>query len=218
MMREGWGVWESVFTPRECEELIEALDLHAPTRGGQRNMLNHPAVIGLAHDPRIRAIVNELLSLEAVAVRGIAFDKSLDENWALAMHQDTKIALLERVETAGFSGWSLKDGVVHAQPPTEVLARQIAVRLHLDPCEADCGPVHVIPNSHRQGLLRGEQVRALAISASVALTGGVGLIAVFRSLLVHGSPRMTRPARKRTLHLEFCDAPLPDGLAWRWAV
>lgn len=217
-MEQGWSVWQDVYSAEECADLIDALGLREPTRGGQRNMLDHPACVAVARDPRIRSIVNELLSPEAVAVRGIAFDKSLDENWALAIHQDTKIALLQRVETAGFSGWSSKDGVVHVQPPEGVLERQIAVRLHLDPCEADCGPVQVIPDSHRSGLLRAEQVRAFASSEPVALTGGVGSIAVFRSLLLHGSPRMTRPARRRTLHLEFCDAPLPQGLAWRWAV
>lgn len=72
------------------------------------------------------------------------FDKASDANWNLAWHQDVTIAVQRQMDVPGFGPWSVKDGIVHVQPPEEVLNAMVAIRVHLDPCGADNGPLRVI--------------------------------------------------------------------------
>ena len=55
----------------------------------------------------------------------------------------------------------MKDGVVHVQPPAEVLAGMVTVRVHLDDCAADNGPVRVLPQTHSLGKLSQDQIEHL---------------------------------------------------------
>src|SRR5262245_1421546 len=105
---------------------------------GLRNLLrNCPAVATLAQE--LRPLVGEALGADAFPVRGLFFDKIPGANWEVCWHQDLSIAVATRVEMPGFGGWSVKQGVVHVQPPASVLANMLTVRVHLDDCDADNG-------------------------------------------------------------------------------
>ena len=41
------------------------------------------------------------------------------------------IAVAERREAPGFRGWSVKQGVLHVQPPADILEGMLTLRLHL---------------------------------------------------------------------------------------
>ncbi|MFL5385530.1 MAG: phytanoyl-CoA dioxygenase family protein [Longimicrobiaceae bacterium] len=185
-----------------------------------RNLLEAvPAVAELARSPEVRALVEPVLGTGAFAVRGILFDKTPDANWKVAWHQDLTIAVRERREVAGFGPWSEKAGVVHVQPPAAVLERMVTVRLHLDPCGPENGPVQVIPGSHRAGRLSADEVqRWRAERAPEAACIGVGGVLLMRPLLLHASSPSTLPAHRRVIHLEFAADDLPGGLEWhgRW--
>jgi ectoine hydroxylase-related dioxygenase (phytanoyl-CoA dioxygenase family) len=81
-------------------------------------------------------------------VRAIFFDKSSGSNWLVPWHQDLTIAVASKCEAPGFGPWSVKDGIPHVQPPDELLKQMIALRLHLDDCDASNGALRVIPGSH----------------------------------------------------------------------
>ena len=105
---------------------------------GIRNLLEIcPAVQRLAAQPSIRRLVTPILGDSAFGVRAIFFDKVPGANWSLGWHQDSVISVAERREVPGFVAWSRKAGVWQVQPPAEVLARMLAVRVHLDDCGAD---------------------------------------------------------------------------------
>jgi ectoine hydroxylase-related dioxygenase (phytanoyl-CoA dioxygenase family) len=185
-----------------------------------RNLLEAvPAVAELARSPEVRALVEPVLGAGAFAVRGILFDKTPDANWKVAWHQDLTVAVRERREVAGFGPWSEKAGVVHVQPPAAVLERMVTVRLHLDPCGPENGPVQVIPGSHRAGRLSANEVqRWRAERAPEAACTGIGGVLLMRPLLLHASSPSTLPAHRRVIHLEFSADDLPGGLEWhgRW--
>ena len=65
--------------------------------------------------------------------------------------------LQERIDRPGYGAWSNKAGVTHVQPPLGVLQQMLTVRLHLDDCLDDNGPLRVVPGSHRT-ILRPAQV------------------------------------------------------------
>jgi ectoine hydroxylase-related dioxygenase (phytanoyl-CoA dioxygenase family) len=103
--------------------------------------------------PRVRAIVGGVLGRPGLLTRAILFDKAPGANWALGFHQDVVIAVAERIEAPGFGPWSIKAGIHHVRPPAAVLEGMLTVRIHLDDCGPENGPLEVIPGSHAHGFL-----------------------------------------------------------------
>ncbi len=180
-------------------------------KGGYRNLLESDSMRHWARVARLRCHIDRHFGAESYAVRGILFDKQPGANWNLGFHQDRKIAVRERIETSGYSAWSVKEGVVHVEPPAAVLERMLAVRIHLDDCPIENGPLLVLPGTHTRGKLNRYDVRHVRSEvepvACVARSGGALTI---RPLLVHASSRAAVPTHRRVLHFEFA-AEEPEG-------
>jgi ectoine hydroxylase-related dioxygenase (phytanoyl-CoA dioxygenase family) len=215
---EGWARTPPLFSHSQLNTLIDDLSsvLEAGTsRGGTRHLLDIPAVRELASSEPVRAIAESALGKNCFAVRGILFDKTPTANWKVTWHQDLTIAVRERRELHGFGPWSVKEGVPHVQPPVTVLERMVAVRIHLDECGPENGPVRVISGSHNFGRLSGAAIDVwkdehTAIDCTVPRGG----ILAFFPLLLHSSSPSILPEHRRVIHLEFAAADLPGGLEW----
>jgi hypothetical protein len=183
---------------------------------GIRNLLTMaPYVYELANSPCIRSIVDPIAGAQARVVRGIFFDKTPEANWKVAWHQDLSIAVQQRKELAGFKCWSNKAGVTHVQPPTFVLEKILAVRLHLDATNENNGALRVIPKSHRYGRLGAVDIQKLkregqAVVCSVEKGGALAM----SPLLLHSSSVSLNTFHRRVIHLEFTSIELPGGLEW----
>jgi ectoine hydroxylase-related dioxygenase (phytanoyl-CoA dioxygenase family) len=91
----------------------------------------------------------------------------------------------------------------------------VTVRLNLDDCGAENGPVRVIPGSHLLGRLSpGEVQRVRESSEAVDTCLPAGGVLLMRPLLLHASSPATLPAHRRVVHLEFAVDALPAGLEW----
>jgi len=225
---DGFALIAGAVPPSTVHALLAALEATTEGEGVRRrenvyairNLLEVvPAVRELARSPEVRALVEPVLGTGACAVRGILFDKTPDANWKVAWHQDLTIAVRERREVEGFGPWSEKAGVVHVQRPAAVLERMITVRLSLDPCGPENGPVCVIPGSHAHGRLSaGEVQRRRTEEEAVPTCLPAGGVLLMRPLLLHASSPSTSPAHRRVVHLEFAAGELPGGLEWqgRW--
>jgi hypothetical protein len=55
-------------------------------------------------------------------------------------------------------GWSVKDGLTFVQPPSEVLAQMLALRLQIEASDKSDGALRVIPGSHRNGKLNDAEI------------------------------------------------------------
>lgn len=188
-------------------------------RGGVRHLLRDvPAVHELAESETMRGIAERALGRGAHPVRGILFDKNPDANWKVIWHQDLTIALRERRDVPGFGPWSEKNSIPHVQPPLELLRQMVAVRLHLDDCTEENGPVRVIPGSHRAGHLSREQITALRVQTpEVECTVARGGVLAFFSLILHASSPARKPLHRRVVHIEYVASSwreLPGGLEW----
>jgi ectoine hydroxylase-related dioxygenase (phytanoyl-CoA dioxygenase family) len=219
---DGLFVCDNVFSAEETEAMrgvIAAVPGGDEVRRkrsvyGVRNLLEIcPAVRALAADARVRRFVTPILGDGAFAVRAIFFDKAADANWSLFWHQDNVIAVKERGEAAGFVGWSQKAGVWQVQPPAEVLAGMVAVRVHLDDCGAEAGPLRVLPGSHRVGWIEDIDEWKARVP-EVVCTAPCGAVVVMRPLLLHASARSESTGRRRVIHVEFAASELPGGLEW----
>src|SRR5688500_17971232 len=199
---DGYAIVADAVDPATVDRLLDAVATVADgARGGVRHLLRDVAEVrALAASPAMRGVAEAALGPGARAVRGILFDKTPGANWKVVWHQDLTIAVREPLEVPGFGPWTEKEGVAHVQPPSELLARMVAVRLHLDDCTESNGPVRVIPGSHREGRLGPEQVDAFrSAGTEVVCTVPRGGILAFHSLLLHASSPALQPAHRRVI-------------------
>jgi hypothetical protein len=220
----GFLIVPDVFSPEQCDVLSSELTelfqqqqkASSRTIGGLRNVLrSRPSVAQAARSPDLISLIGGLIGREAFPVRGILFDKNPAANWSVPWHQDLAIAVTERIDTPGFGPWSVKEGVVHVQPPKHILAGMITARVQLDECAADNGALRIIPGSHQHGELSADEIttwvnQQLPVVCEVP-RGGVLLM---RPLLLHASSPARVPSHRRVLHTEYAAGELPNGLKW----
>ena len=195
----------------EVDRLLEA----SRDRGGVRNVFSKSECLREFASQQPRGLARHFLTESVLPVKLTIFDKTPDANWTVPMHQDLTIAVKQRLEVPGFGPWSTKDGVVHVQPPTEVLESMIGIRLHLDETPEGGGALRVIPGSHRLGRLSTSEIRRVSQGQPARFCPvGVGGAMIMSPLLLHASTPAERPTHRRVLHFEFAATDLPGGLEW----
>jgi ectoine hydroxylase-related dioxygenase (phytanoyl-CoA dioxygenase family) len=227
--RDGVAIIDSVLATGQVAQLIELTRSCASNpregvleRGGEvygvRDLIwRIPEIRRLAESPEILEIAKEIVGPGAMVVRGLFFDKTLTTNWNLPWHQDLTIAVQARRQVAGFGPWTLKAGIPHVHAPAEFLDRMVTLRLHLDDCGPDSGPMRVLPGSHVHGKLTAGAAASWAARAGelardcIVRAGGA---VVMRPLLLHASASGTGEGHRRVIHLEYAAEPLPGGLEW----
>lgn len=208
---EGFAVVPACLDEGTVEHLSKQFE---DTQYPQRNLLSIPSIRQLATSKRVREVMEAVVGPTCFAVRGIFFNKTQSANWKVVWHQDLTISVRERRDVDGFGSWTMKDGVLHVQPPADVMSGMLAIRLHLDESGPDNGPLRVIADSHRQGRLSAEQVASLKKEAAVTCCVPKGGALLMRPLLLHASSACVIPKPRRVIHLEFAVTDLPQGLEW----
>jgi ectoine hydroxylase-related dioxygenase (phytanoyl-CoA dioxygenase family) len=222
----GFVVIDGVVNPSLASALIDhfqsavtasaSIERNGSTFAMRNLLLDHLIVRHLADSSAVRSLVDPVLGANAIAVRGILFDKTPGANWKVPWHQDLSIAVTERIDLPGYGPWSVKAGVVHVQPPAFVLENMLTIRLHLDDCGEENGPLLVLPGSHAHGVLGGKQIDEFRTAGKpVACIVKRGGAVVMRPLLMHASRSATTPGHRRVVHLEYAAAGvLAAGLRW----
>jgi hypothetical protein len=169
----------------------------------------------LSSDGCIGAIAETVLGTGARPVRALFFNKTAAKNWSLAWHQDRTIPVKDRRDAPGFGPWTIKRGMHHVAPPSDLLARMVTLRAHLDDVPATNAPLLVAPGSHAFGRIHeskiDEIVRRCGTATCIATAGDVWLYA---TPLLHASEAATEPTSRRVLQVDFAAEPLPHGLEW----
>lgn len=148
-------------------------------------------------------------------VRAILFDKSAGQNWSLGWHQDRTIAVRERIDVEGFGPWSNKRGMVHVEPPFDLLAGMVTVRVHLDAVPATNAPLLVAPGSHKRGRIPTAEIPAVVQECGVIpCLAEAGDIWSYATPILHASDAAVEPRHRRVLQVDYAAGPLPGGLLW----
>lgn len=215
---DGFAIIDNIFAPAQCIELASCIEIGAGA-GGTRTLLKQAWCRDLVMRLRGHPALSAIIAPDHVAVQCTYFEKSADRNWLVPLHQDLSIPVASRVDQPGLSGWSEKEGVLFVRAPADTLVRMVALRVHLDPCGADDGPLRAVPGSHRHGVLtdtRAHEMRAeFGEEVCLAVQGAV---LAMRPLLLHASSKGSGSSRRRVLHVLFGPRQLPYGLDWDVAV
>jgi len=199
--------------------LIEGRVVPGQKRGSIRDIMTRvPELRAVAEAPALRAIISQILGPNAVVIRSTLFDKTDGANWKVPWHQDVTIAVRERVELKGYGPWSIKEGVHHVQPPTEVLERMVTIRIHLDACPASNGALRVMPGTHHLGCINQNDAPTHAIeNNTICCEATAGEALVMRPLLLHASSVATNPSHRRVLHFDYAATEPPNNLRFALA-
>lgn len=183
---------------------------------GARNLLRLESVRELIKSPEVSNILDDFLGVGWKAVKALYFAKTKEANWPVPWHQDLSLAVDGPRDRARWTAWTVKGGVSHVQAPPAILARMLTLRLHLDNCADEDGPLRVLEGSHLMGRLTRERITELAPSkhATECLARRGDFIAM-RPLVLHASSPAACPRSRKVLHLEFAPANvLPTGFSW----
>lgn len=215
LARDGHAIVPDVVGPAALDAIDAAMAGAALDSAGSRRMLDAPWCCDLATSLRAHPALGECLADAPVPVQCTLFAKSDERNWLVAMHQDLAVPVRERVEHPALGAWSRKEGTDFVIAPAGLLDRMVAVRLHLDDCGADNGPLRVVPGSHRHGRLDvagSERLRRDAGEVDCLLARGGALL--IRPLVLHASSRARAAGQRRVLHFLFGPVVPGYGLSW----
>ncbi|WAC21828.1 phytanoyl-CoA dioxygenase family protein [Luteolibacter sp. SL250] len=211
--KEGYRIIRSVFTEEEVARFREEADRVAAAAGSAcvRHLRSHS---GLFRDLALEERLRVLLPGDPVLARSILFDKTPEENWPVAWHQDLTIALRRQENVPGYGPWSVKDGAPHVQPPVALLRNMVTIRIHLDDTPADNGALAVVPGSHLHGRIPAYEV-ATYVRHPVICECQSGDILLMSPLILHSSKRAVTPRRRRIIHFEYArEGDLAENLEW----
>lgn len=211
---DGFTLVRSLLSEAECDEVSRSPGA-ADTRGaGSRRLLHEAWCADLACKVMAHPDVREALPTRARAVQCTFFEKSAAKNWLVPIHQDLSIPVSGRVDHPALSGWSEKEGAVFVQAPDSVLEQLLAVRVHVDPCSPEDGPLRVVPGSHEFGRVGPARAALAGRSAGVTVPAKRGDALLMRPLVLHASSKSSGSSLRRVLHFVFGPEALPYGLAW----
>jgi len=210
--RHGFVSLHGLLDEAQCAQLIGQL----PTisGAGTRALLGQPWCAGLARRLLASDALAGILPDGHIAVQCTFFEKSEAVNWLVPVHQDLSIPVRERVGAEGVRAWSRKEDGWYVQPPLALLEQLVAVRVHLDECGADDGPLFVVPGSHKQGVIHARDAAPMRVREQACLATAGDALAM-RPLLLHRSSKSSGASKRRVLHFLFGPASMPQGIEWR---
>lgn len=200
----GIAIIEYALTEDDLARMEHAFAVAHQGVGARLDQLAPDMLAWLNAHPALNEISAALLDNPARLVRAVAFNKTAATNWFVPWHQDRTIVVPERHTAAGFRHWSERAGEFHVEPPVDVLERMVTLRIHVDACDEDNGPLEAVPGSHTQGRLERDAVASAVERGRPMLCLAVrGDILAMRPLIVHRSQKAKRPAQRRVLHLDY---------------
>jgi Phytanoyl-CoA dioxygenase (PhyH) len=216
---DGICVAAAVVLPSAVLELRDLPVFRSSSGPGARAFSIAPEVARLVEAGGLLVnIAAELMGAKPRAVRILYFDKTPDMNWAVPWHQDRTIAVASRIDVPGYAIWSLKAGVHHVEPPEAILSSIVSLRLHLDDCGPDNGPLMAVRGSFRLGRVPASRIKPHVEAGSIQVCcANAGDLVAMRGLTIHASERAARPGHRRVVHVDFSAADLPGGLRWALA-
>ena len=115
-----------------------------------------------------------------------------------------------RADIPGFGPWSVKQGLLHVEPPFALIEAMRTMRIHLDPVPRDNAPLLIAPGSHRLGRIPRASSRQWSNAAAPRTASPMRAMSGFYATpIVCVSPQA---AARRVLQVDFSAQAPPPGL------
>ncbi|MEO9470455.1 phytanoyl-CoA dioxygenase family protein [Parasphingorhabdus sp.] len=148
-------------------------------------------------------------------VRAILFNKSPENNWSLGWHQDRTVAVNSRENVAGFGPWTVKNNIIHAEPPFSYFQNMITIRVHLDSVTQHNAPLRVALGSHLLGKVEQDQLDLVIQNSRIHdCLAARGDVWVYATPILHCSEKSSSSNCRRVLQVDYSDQILPAPLDW----
>ena len=217
-IQQGYVILPKICPSSICNDICGYLTKVTQAGPGTRRLLTFDWCRELAKNLISYPLISPLIGPTPAINQCTYFEKSPDQNWLVALHQDISIAVQPNTAATQL-GISQKEGLSFVQPPVEILEQLVALRLHLDDCTPNNGPLKVVPGSHQQGRLSDPMIAKFRDhSGEMSCLVPKGGVLIMRPLLLHASSKMTLPQRRRVLHFLCGPRHLPNGLVWHEAI
>jgi len=212
---DGAQLFRAALSHDQLKSLGAVLSHLPPDRAGLRLRDVEGLAPFLTSTGQIGRFAASVLGADCRPVRAILFDKTPETNWVVGWHQDRTIAVKQRVVVEGFETWSVKSGMLHVEPPFELLSGMVTLRLHIDAVPTSNAPLLIAPGSHKLGRVVEDSVREVVRRCGIfACLAEPGDIWLYASSILHASEAAVTPVHRRVLHLDFSAEQLPGGLEW----
>ena len=219
----GYSVLSDLYSENEISQILACIE--NAEQGGNSFMKtkdlfairqlikNVPELTDLLFNEKLTELISDLSETEYFLTKAIYFDKPSESNWFVAYHQDLSISVDQKAELDSYTNWTYKKGQFGVQPPVEILADTITIRIHLDKTDKNNGALKVIPKSHLNGIIRVTSSDWNTQNEFICEVdkGGVMLM---KPLTLHASNRTTNGRKRRVIHLEFNKHNLTEPLTW----
>ncbi|MBC3879286.1 phytanoyl-CoA dioxygenase family protein [Undibacterium sp. FT79W] len=212
---DGFLILRQFLTPEQLDALRDACH-PVQEQYGVRQVLQHcPDILKALPTSHIANILNNVGLSGATTVRSIFFNKNASHNWLVPWHQDKTICVNTAAGIAGYEKWTMKNGIVHVEPPASILENMLTWRFALDDTPPQNGALKLIPGSHRHGKLTSDELNIVtAAQLAYCCELKAGDVLLMRPLIVHASEKSQECSQRRVLHLEMINAELPAPLQW----
>lgn len=215
LSEDGAQLFPAIINAENLRNIIEAISILPQHKAGLRLRGMQELNPFLAAGGCIGKVAESVLGHKCFPVRVILFDKTENTNWSLGWHQDRTIAVEERIDIQGFGPWSIKDGIHHVEPPFELLASLVTMRVHLDDVPDTNAPLLIARGSHKLGRISLEDVLKVVERSDVyTCTARAGDIWAYSTPILHASKSAVIPSKRRVLQVDYATACLPAGLSW----
>jgi len=93
----------------------------------------------------------------------------------------------------------------------------VTLRLFVDDCPSENGPLEIALGSHRHGRVPVNEIAGLVETSDVfAGVGEAGDVLALRTLVIHSSKRAVVSNHRRVLHVDYAAGELPPPLEWKY--
>lgn len=207
----GYLILENILAANALDNIKQQLT-HIDS-AGSRELLSEDWCKTLANQLKCHPLLSSVLPDTCKAIQCTYFHKSLEKNWLVPLHQDLSLPVKELFTQEGFTGWSKKQGALFVQPPSTIANQIIAVRLHIDDCLSEHGPLKVVPTSHQMGRIPEKQWLSVRDQkGEVECSVNAGGVVMMSPLILHSSSKATHPNGRRVLHFLFVPETLTDQI------
>jgi len=203
---QGFSIISGVFTPAEIRKALQMLsvaDLDR-TKAGPGTFSPCPSFVNWRS---IHGWCTSLGSLSASVRRRSEPLFSTSPATLIGSWPGIRIEpcpLKERIEAPEWGPWSNKAGVLYAHAPAWALEQVVALRVSLDDSLTTNGPLRVLPNTHRRGVLSEQEIEQLARETlAVECTAASGGVVAMSPLTLHASSKAVEDRPRRILHIEY---------------